>query len=157
MNLIIANLGGKIRHVIWEKNLNSDHSDCWRNWRNIPKAIIKRLYWQNGKSCRSKGFDHGFRSFLKKYCHLHPSSIYSWFLKPLSLLHSWFPTKISWVVAYFFNFLKKKKKIIKSILFNFGLEFANFFSTHFSWPHYPGKIQNYTRTNFSHSRSEQLW
>ena len=31
----------------------------------------------------------------------NPSSIYSWFLKPLSVLHSRFPTKTSWVVAYF--------------------------------------------------------
>ena len=31
----------------------------------------------------------------------YPSSIYSWFLKPLSVLHSRFPTKKSWVVAYF--------------------------------------------------------
>ena len=42
----------------------------------------------------------------------YPSSIYSWFLKPLSLLHSRFPTKKSWVVAYFFNFFQlfQKKK-----------------------------------------------
>ena len=30
-----------------------------------------------------------------------PSSIYSCFLKPLSVLHSQFPTKKLWVVAYF--------------------------------------------------------
>jgi hypothetical protein len=38
----------------------------------------------------------------------------------------------------------------------FGLEFAKF-STLFSWPQYPRKIQNYNRTNFSHRKSEQLW
>ena len=32
----------------------------------------------------------------------------------------------------------------------------NFLLAHFSLPQYPGKIQNHTRTNFSHSRSEQL-
>ena len=44
---------------------------------------------------------------------IFPSSIYSWFLKPLSVLHSRFPTKKSWVVAYFFNFfpLFQKKNI----------------------------------------------
>ena len=30
-----------------------------------------------------------------------PTSIYCWLLKPLSVLHSRFPTKKSWVVAYF--------------------------------------------------------
>ena len=42
-----------------------------------------------------------------------PSSIYSWFLKPLSVLRSRFPTKKSWVVAYFFNFFQlfQKKNI----------------------------------------------
>ena len=52
-----------------------------------------------------------------------PSSIYSWFLKPLSLLHSGFPTKKSWVVAYFFNFFHffvgKKFFFIKVLLCNF--------------------------------------
>ena len=34
----------------------------------------------------------------------------------------------------------------------------NLFSTHFSWPQYPGKIQNDTRTNCSNrERSGQLW
>ena len=36
----------------------------------------------------------------------NPSSIYSWFLKPLSVLHSRFPTKKSWVVAYFWPKIK---------------------------------------------------
>ena len=53
----------------------------------------------------------------------NPSSIYSWFLKPLSLLHSGFPTKKSWVVAYFFNFFHffvgKKFFFIKVLLCNF--------------------------------------
>ena len=39
-----------------------------------------------------------------------PSSIYSWFLKPLSVLHSRFPTKKSWVLAYFFNFFQLFQK-----------------------------------------------
>ena len=34
---------------------------------------------------------------------------------------------------------------------------CNVFEIHFSWPQYPGKIQNYTRTNISHGRSEELW
>ena len=35
---------------------------------------------------------------------------------------------------------------------------CNVFEIHFSWPQYPGKIQNYTRTNYSNSeRSGQLW
>ena len=34
---------------------------------------------------------------------------------------------------------------------------CNVFEIHFSWPQYPGKIQNYTRTNYSNSeRSGQL-
>ena len=35
---------------------------------------------------------------------------------------------------------------------------CNVFEIHFSWPQYPGKFQNYTRTNYSNSeRSGQLW
>ena len=35
---------------------------------------------------------------------------------------------------------------------------CNVFEIHFSWPQNPGKIQNYTRTNYSNSeRSGQLW
>ena len=51
----------------------------------------------------------------------YPSSIYSWFLKPLSVLHSRFPTKKSWVVAYFWQkknssqiFWKKKSLFLKA-------------------------------------------
>ena len=54
----------------------------------------------------------------------NPSSIYSWFLKPLSVLHSRFPTKKSWVAAYFFNFFQLfqgKKNNIKAILCNFSM------------------------------------
>ena len=43
--------------------------------------------------------------------HSKPSSIYSWFLKPLYVLHSRFPTKKSWVVAYFWQ--KKNSSQIK--------------------------------------------
>ena len=35
-----------------------------------------------------------------------PSAIYSCSIEPLLLLHSRFPTKKSWVVAYFFNFFQ---------------------------------------------------
>ena len=50
-----------------------------------------------------------------------------------------------------------EKANLKYITNSWPLNLQNFFSTPFSWPQYPGKIQNYTRTNFSHSRSEQLW
>ena len=38
------------------------------------------------------------------------------FLKPQSVLHSRFPTKKSWVVAYFFNFFNFKKKFYLILL-----------------------------------------
>ena len=47
-----------------------------------------------------------------------PSSIYSWFLKPLTVLHSRFPTKKSWVVAHFWP----PKKILP-IFFHFFIFF----------------------------------
>ena len=60
-----------------------------------------------------------------------PSSIYSWFFKPLSVLHSRFPNKKLWVVAYFFNFFqlfqKQKKIIIKAILCNFSMRLLKCF------------------------------
>ena len=35
---------------------------------------------------------------------------------------------------------------------------CNVFETYFSWPQYPGKNQNNTRTDYSNSeRSGQLW
>ena len=49
-----------------------------------------------------------------------------------------------------------EKSRVKKIGF-FALNLQNFFSTHFSQHQYLGKSQNYTRTNFSHSRSEQIW
>ena len=48
-----------------------------------------------------------------------------------------------------FEFFQGTRKVSREI--------CNVFEIHFSWPQYPGKIQNYTRTNFSHSSSEQLW
>ena len=49
----------------------------------------------------------------------NPSSIYSWFLKPLSVLHSRFPTKKSWVVAY-----------LKIIIFFPSIKIYIFFSSY---------------------------
>ena len=54
----------------------------------------------------------------------NPSSIYSWFLKPLSVLNSQFPTKKSWVLSYFWQkknssqFKKKKKNFFLKQLFS---------------------------------------
>ena len=63
------------------------------------------------------------------------------------------------VILNFSRVLRPRKVNLKNITNSWpsASNLQNFFSIHFSWPHYPGKIQNYTRTNFSHSRSEQLW
>ena len=62
---------------------------------------------------------------------MNPSSIYSWFLKPLTLLHSGFLTKKSWVVAYFSNFFQlfvdKKSFFIKVLLCNFSMRLLKHF------------------------------
>ena len=58
------------------------------------------------------------------------------------------------VILNFLWLLRPRKVNLKNIT-NFlalGLQFANFFLTHFSWPQYLGKIQNYTRTNYSNSK-----
>jgi hypothetical protein len=72
-------------------------------------------------------YNHNIQSLRiwRKFCSI-PSSIYSWFLKPLSVLHSRFPTKKLWVVAYFWNFLWSKKKL-KAFLCNFLMRTLKFF------------------------------
>ena len=92
-------------------------------------------------------------------CCCHPSSIYSWFLKPLSVLHSRFPTKKSWVVAYFFNFFQLFQQqiffFIKSILCNFVVRTLQYFQKKFklflptkSWKNHPQKLLRKTQIHF---------
>ena len=74
---------------------------------------IHRMFFMSFPIFSSTSFLIKFLSYVS-YITYPPSSIYSWFLKSLPLLHSRFPTKKSWVVAYFFNFFQlfqKKKKL----------------------------------------------
>ena len=64
------------------------------------------------------------------------------------------------VILNFFRVLRPRKVSREKVLQIRGrrLRICNVFEIQFSWPQYPGKIQNYTRTNYSNSeRSGQLW
>ena len=77
----------------------------------LLQQLFHRLIWDHIllliRNFVIEGFDLS-ASHLARKSGDNPSSIYSWFLNPLSVLHSRFPTKKSWVVAYFFNFLWSK-------------------------------------------------
>ena len=104
-------------------------------------------------------------SFLKFHCSievLHLEKLEKIFFQVGKIIFSIFPHEKAGKV--------KKYSVTKIVLTFYCLNLKNitnswpsasnlqnFFSTHFSWHHYPGKIQNYSKTNFSHSRSEQLW
>ena len=88
-----------------------------------------------------------FWSFFHTFWWLTPSSIYSWFLKPLSILHSQFPTKKSWVVAYFFNvfqLFQKKIYMYKIYLCNFLMRTQNFFFKDLEKKFWPSKHEKTT-------------
>ena len=57
-----------------------------------------------------------------------------------------------WIVCsseiWFFLESRKSESQKHYKFLGFGLEFSKIFSTHFSYPQYPGKIQNYIRTFF---------
>ena len=81
-----------------------------RRWRHFSKLHSRTLAKVSGqRACLS------FCVALALALHtvVDPSSIYSWFLKPLYVLHSQLPTKKSWVVAYFWQ----KKKILHNHFF----------------------------------------
>ena len=71
----------------------------WVTFFLLLNAKVKNL--QNFKTSQIFQMNWDFESLG-----MSPSSIYSRFLKPLSVLHARFPTKKSWVVAYFWQ--KKK-------------------------------------------------
>ena len=86
---------------------------------------------------------------LKFVFNLIPSPvlpIYSWFLKPLSVLHSQFPTKKSWVVAYFWP-----PKFFSQIFFHFFLKI--FMKQLFSADAI--KSKKIKKFNFWHSKHEK--
>ena len=68
-----------------------------------------------GQYAQSKGGGDYYKYRFKLYKWCNPSSIYSWFLKPFSVLHSRFPTKKSWMVAVFDSKTKYSTKIEKFI------------------------------------------
>ena len=68
--------------------------------------------------------------------------------------------KICSSVILNFSRLLRPRKVSREKVLQIGgrrQRISNVFDIHFSWPQYPGKIQNYTRTNYSNSeRSGQL-
>ena len=97
-----GHLGGSLPFFIiilissgyWQKKPNSTASEK-RTW---GEKMRRPAAWLFDK--RPNKFA-GLLEFNKT-----PSSIYSCSIQPVCALHSRFPTKKSWVVAYFFNFFQ---------------------------------------------------
>ena len=79
------------------------------DWAKNSEGILKELLFWPEKTDSFGIISENFKNFATVCSSLQtfdrrwwiPSAIYSWFLKPLSVLHSRFPTKKSWIVAYF--------------------------------------------------------
>ena len=98
---LIKNNQGLLKYSLHSLNLQVYFSKNWlRNLFNLFNIFFAKRQQILG---------------LRNDSSINPSYIYSWFLTPLSVLHSQFPTKKLWVVAYFFHFVKlfqkRKKKI----------------------------------------------
>ena len=115
-------------------------------WNTTELDLIKThlcALWEKNHNTLAQMHNIKFSNYFLSF--LNPNKL---FFFEISLFYwSVAPGKIG--KKYFSRYLGKKIVSASNL--------QKFFSTHFSWPHYPGKIQNYTRTNFSHSRSEQLW
>ena len=96
----------------------SRHIKYWLE--NLIGKIGQKRYGQSARSIKLKITDLEVSSIQElienAISPMNPSSIYSWFLKPLSVLHSWFPTKKFVSGSLFFQFLRAKKGKFKNIL-----------------------------------------
>ena len=109
----IRKLGLKVanRFKMW-KNSSNDESvelNMAISQINSQCTIFDKKITENGSEQKSweltvwNKVNFSMPSIKFSKMHLYgsnPSSIYSWFLKPLSVLHSRFPTQKLWVVAY---------------------------------------------------------
>ena len=90
------------------------------------KSMVEILYFCGLliKNMNFKVVSQSFCQMLQEGVGSKPSSIYSWFLKPLSVLHSRFPTKKLCVVApqkifptffQFFSFLLLRNLLVRTL------------------------------------------